>query len=214
MRKAFTLIELLVVIAIIAILAAMLMPALARARAEARKASCTSNVKNLMTGFAMYQNDHGYMPGNTAEFGSDDKTGAMGLAYLREGAYIDSDDIFSCPANATDPRWDSGQHRWEDQGTDAEDNSVLGYNYDNSVPHRPEPMRVVMADTQVENHEEGSVAGFADKHAEYLQKNSNDAKVPNEYMSVDANIYEEDDDGAAHSDVNREDCYLGPDDDS
>ena len=57
-RRAFTLIELLVVIAIIAILAAILFPVFARAREAARQASCTSNVKQIITALTMYTQDH------------------------------------------------------------------------------------------------------------------------------------------------------------
>ena len=57
-QRGFTLIELLVVIAIIAILAAILFPVFAQARAKARQASCTSNVKQMSLGVMMYIQDY------------------------------------------------------------------------------------------------------------------------------------------------------------
>ena len=93
-RKAFTLIELLVVIAIIAILAAILFPVFARARENARRASCQSNLKQMALGITQYIQDYDeYYPLYALDIG----TGANGWTRNIQ-PYVKSEQIFQCPS--------------------------------------------------------------------------------------------------------------------
>ena len=93
-KSGFTLIELLVVIAIIAILAAILFPVFARARENARRASCQSNEKNIALGFKQYiQDSNDKYPPAIA-----DSTALKNSAALEP--YIKSTAIFYCPSDS------------------------------------------------------------------------------------------------------------------
>ena len=94
---SLTLIEMLVVIAIIGILAAMLMPALQRAREEGRKKSCVNNLKRIGTAMYMYSGSNNeFHPYDTSSHATD----SMGLLYP---SYIEIIRIFRCISTTDRP---------------------------------------------------------------------------------------------------------------
>ena len=92
-KRGFTLIELLVVIAIIAILAAILFPVFARARENARRASCSSNLKQIGLGLMQYTQDFDEtMPGHNMQ----NRTLWMDVVQ----PYVKSSQLFVCPSHS------------------------------------------------------------------------------------------------------------------
>ena len=102
-KKGFTLIELLVVIAIIAILAAILFPVFARARENARRSSCQSNMKQLGLGFQQYIQDYDekYPSNPTAAIAA---TGSQTTGWPAAlNPYMKSYQIYQCPSETLSP---------------------------------------------------------------------------------------------------------------
>jgi prepilin-type N-terminal cleavage/methylation domain-containing protein len=188
-RHAFTLIELLVVIAIIAILAAILFPVFARARENARRASCMSNLKQLGLGMMMYVQDYdGRFP--SVAFALDEKlpcpngVGSCNSNWaIRIYPYAKSVQVFNCPSDTK---------TWTGNSS-GPSNMSYGYNqylayYINSALEKPS-QTILMADSDgttryalyqsnyyngadmryiSDRHLNGGVLNFADGHAKWI----------------------------------------------
>jgi prepilin-type N-terminal cleavage/methylation domain-containing protein/prepilin-type processing-associated H-X9-DG protein len=111
-NAAFTLIELLVVIAIIAVLAAMLLPALRHAKQSSLRATCASNLHQIMLAEQMYEDDYNeafpLWPAMINDPGGHYGKVWKGAPYLRDilcPGYLSSNKVFDDPANAPETTW-------------------------------------------------------------------------------------------------------------
>jgi prepilin-type processing-associated H-X9-DG protein/prepilin-type N-terminal cleavage/methylation domain-containing protein len=101
-RRAFTLVELLVVIGILVVLIAVLLPAVVRARQQAIRLKCQSNLRSIGHGLTMYVQQYRYYPGAAASSAS----GMYGVWPVRIRPFVGGEQsIFDCPAEDSDCEW-------------------------------------------------------------------------------------------------------------
>jgi prepilin-type processing-associated H-X9-DG protein/prepilin-type N-terminal cleavage/methylation domain-containing protein len=177
----FTLVELLVVIGIIALLIALLLPALSRARGLAQSAACLNNLRQLQTCWLMYANDHdGTLPPNLSVYDLSTGEPIPGLdlrltwcagnartdvntANIERGylfAYNRSTAIYHCPADKARVAGANVRHTRSYNMSQ----SVTGISFSSVLPYLPTFQRL----TQIRNPEPANLFVFIDVHEDQI----------------------------------------------
>ncbi len=187
-KQGFTLIELLVVIAIIAILASMLLPVLARAREEGRRAACVNNLKQIATACAMYSMSANEMYPNVGISGNSGDT--LGLLIPDQ---ISDVNLFACksqpgaaPVDNGDGTLSGSSYCYAYYRISSNSASNLELAGDNSC-------RADSLGTQLVAHkDEGSNIAYVDAHVGWVNKDKGD-RGNNAALIVDKGTAEADD---------------------
>ena len=197
-RSAFTLIELLVVIAIIAILAALLLPALSKAKGKAHQIACLNNNRQLQFCWQMYVDDEEQkLPANGAIIASTREGLTMGssswlggnaytdttLTNIQKGAlfpYNKSAGIYKCPADRSTVR---------DEGKIPRTRSVAMSCYMNWLPYpfAFDYNKCWHKATQIRNPSRAFV--FIDEHEKSIQQGAFGLSAPNKYQLFNQPIW-------------------------